>query len=96
MKTVRLNVNVQEEFAVSLKAIPTTGYTWGAQFDETMVQLKGKNFDLDPSSVIGGGGTETFTFTPIRKGETVVIMCYKREWEEKALEEIHYHIVITE
>lgn len=96
MNTVRLNVNIQEEFTISLKAIPTTGYTWGAQFDETMVQLKGKDFDLDPSSSIGGGGTETFTFTPIGKGETVIIMRYKRSWEKKAQEEIHYQIVITE
>lgn len=96
MNLVRLNVNIQEEFMISLKATPTTGYTWGAQFDETMVQLKGKHFDLDPTSSIGGGGTETFTFNPRGKGETVIIMRYKRSWEEKALKEIHYHLVITE
>ena len=96
MNTEKMNVRIEEEFAVSLKAIPATGYTWEAQFDETMVQLKEKRFDLDPSSAIGGGGTETFTFNPIKKGETVITMYYKRPWEEKVREEMHYHLLITD
>ncbi|KYK38888.1 MAG: protease inhibitor I42 family protein [Theionarchaea archaeon] len=91
----KINVKTKKEFTISLDASPTTGYTWEARFDETMLQLKEKMFEPH-SSAIGGGGIETFTFIPAREGETDIIMHYKRPWEEKVVEEKKFQIFITE
>ncbi|MBU7027889.1 MAG: protease inhibitor I42 family protein [Theionarchaea archaeon] len=89
-------VKVNQKFTLSVEANPTTGYTWEVHVDETMLQLAEKQFDLYSTETIGGGGTETFTFIPLKTGETHVTMQYKRPWEEEAVEEKQIQVVITE
>jgi len=87
---------VNQEFTLSLEGIPAAGYIWEAHFDDTFLQLKEKHFELYPESGIGGGGTETFTFIPLKKGVTVIRMYYKRPWESEIAEERQYQITVCE
>ena len=82
-----IKVNSGQEFAISLKANPTTGYNWEAEFDESILKLKEKIFEPDSSAVIGGGGKDKFVFLPIKTGKTEIIMLYKRSWENSYVEE---------
>jgi predicted secreted protein len=82
-------VAVGEEFLITLSANPSTGYTWEPQFDKNYLSLRGKDFVSDKPSepgMVGVGGTEVFTFAPIKVGETTVTMGYGRSWESKPSE----------
>jgi inhibitor of cysteine peptidase len=96
MARKQINIRVDQEFTLSLEGNPTTGYTWEAQFDENILTLKKKQFDPYSPTTIGGGGTEIFTFVPVKRGETHITMQYKRLWEEEAIEEKTFWIVITD
>lgn len=96
MDNKQIHATFKEELIITLESVPSTGYTWEAHYDETMLQLKEKKFELHPSSAIGGGGIENLVFIPVRAGETTVTMCYKRPWEKEPVEERHFLIVITE
>ncbi|WP_316965571.1 protease inhibitor I42 family protein [Candidatus Methanocrinis natronophilus] len=94
MRSLELNVKVNEEFTLSMESVPTTGYVWDAKFDGGMIRLKDKSFDASQPLTIGGGGIETFTFVPIAAGETEITMILKRSWEREAAEEQSYLIRI--
>ncbi|MBN2251135.1 MAG: protease inhibitor I42 family protein [Candidatus Altiarchaeota archaeon] len=95
MNPAELKVKLNEEFSLSLESVPTTGYVWEAKFDGEMIKLKDKSFEASQPGAIGGGGTETFTFVPIRIGETKITMIYKRSWEKEAAEERTYPVKIS-
>ncbi len=79
---------VGEEFLITLPANPSTGYSWEADFDENYLFLRNKDFvnsKINPE-IVGAGGTEVFTFAPIKAGETTIIMNYGRPWESKPSE----------
>lgn len=96
MDNEQIHARIKEKLTISLKSIPSAGYTWGAHYDQTILQLKEKKFDAHPSSAIGGGGKETFVFVPAKAGETTITMCYKRAWEEEPEEERQFLIIIIE
>ncbi len=78
--TVPIEVCVGETFAISLEAIPTTGYTWESEHDAKMVALVDNSFKPH-SAAIGAGGKEIFKFKAKQPGETQITLKYKREWE---------------
>ncbi len=77
-----------EDFLITLPANPSTGYSWTADFDKNYLFLRSKDFVADKVSpeAVGSGGTEVFTFSPIKVGETTISMGYGRSWESKASE----------
>ncbi len=77
-----------KDFLITLRANPSTGYSWNAKFDEKYVTLRSKDFVSDRVSpdTIGSGGTEVFTFAPIKAGETLITMASGRSWESKPTE----------
>ena len=78
---VPIEVILGQTFTVSLKSIPSTGYTWKEEYDSTMIELlKAKEF-VSRSSAVGGGGEEIFEFQTRQLGETHIKMEYQREWE---------------
>lgn len=92
---------LNEDFLITLPANPSTGYSWEAQYDENYLTLRSKDFVQDKGTspdTVGAGGTEVFTFTPIKSGDTAITMLYKRSWEKEALEtkEFNYKIVEKE
>lgn len=93
MDIKKIEVELENDFTLELDSNPTTGYTWQAEFDERVLKLKDKKF-VPYSKAIGSGGEEKFTFEPIKKGETVIRMYYKRVWEKSAIEEKIYKVLI--
>nr|MDO8133673.1 protease inhibitor I42 family protein [Candidatus Njordarchaeum guaymaensis] len=96
MSTEEIRTRVGRKFAISLEAIPTTGYTWEAEFDREILELKEKRLEQHPSAAIGGGGKEEFKFTSMKTGQTYVTMRHRRSWEKTALEEKRFRIIVTE
>ncbi|NYT16274.1 MAG: protease inhibitor I42 family protein [Methanomassiliicoccales archaeon] len=80
-----ISVRVGELFHISLDSNPSTGYSWAANFEENEVMLEKRTYRTE-SSLIGGGGKETFTFRSLTKGETTITMKYKRPWEENEID----------
>jgi len=45
-------------------------------------------------ALIGAGGQQIFSFTPIKEGQTIISAVYRRPWEETAAEERMLLIII--
>ncbi|RIE16255.1 protease inhibitor I42 family protein [Candidatus Cryosericum septentrionale] len=75
---------VGKTFTISLDANATTGYNWSQTTKDTNVVAFVDNAYVaearDPQ-VVGGGGTDTFTFKAVGKGTTTITLAYARPWE---------------
>jgi inhibitor of cysteine peptidase len=84
-KTVTLKVG--DEMQVLLAGNPTTGYSWTTSLsaaDKTVVQQQGEPAYAQQStdrSVVGSGGTFTFTFKATATGQVAVKFGYARPFE---------------
>ena len=78
---VPIKVILGQTFTISLKSIPSTGYTWKVEYDSTVVQLLKPEEFAPCSSADGGGVEEIFEFQTKKISETRIKMKYQREWE---------------
>ncbi len=76
----RITVPVGVSFTINVKANPTTGYTWEAGFDQSLLKLV-KRYTPSGSGAIGAGGVESFEFEGMKTGETEIYLNYKRSFE---------------
>jgi inhibitor of cysteine peptidase len=80
-----IDISVGQEFIIALASNQTTGYSWQASYDETMLELVGGESTYEPEEtdeeVVGGGGTELFRFKALKAGEVEVTMTYAQPWE---------------
>ena len=91
-------VTLNRPFHIKLKANPSTGYKWGASYDKSFLTLVKESHQRDPSKPkthVGVGGITTFTFRPIRNGETSINFRYKRPWEKEVAETKTFRIIIS-
>ena len=81
LETIELNVG--QSFVIALESNPTTGYTWHEDFDKSVLELLGHEYErsLAGEGLVGAGGTESFEFKALKKGETEITMVYKQGWE---------------
>jgi inhibitor of cysteine peptidase len=80
-KTV--TVDVGQEFDVTLKANPTTGYTWAVAepTDEQIIRQRGE-IEFEPESeALGAGGVQIIRFEVVGAGQTTLKLIYHRPWE---------------
>jgi len=80
---VPITVGISEPFVIALASNPTTGFSWGLDYDKTMLTLAGKDYVQDPGTAgrVGAGGTEKFTFQGVKAGTTKITLTYQRPWE---------------
>ncbi len=79
----RIEARVGKEIKLTLGANPTTGYQWQVdELDETILLQDGEAEYKSDSSLIGSGGTTTFHFRPVARGETWLTLTYLRPWED--------------
>ncbi len=79
-------VTLGKTFQIPLKANPTTGYKWTASYDKKFLKLTGETYKRDasrPKTHVGVGGTATFSFLPVKTGETSINFRYKRPWKRE-------------
>jgi len=84
------NVTLGKPFQIPLKANPTTGYKWTASYDKKFLKLTGETYKRDasmPKTHVGVGGTATFSFLPVKTGETSINFRYKRPWKREEVAE---------
>jgi inhibitor of cysteine peptidase len=84
-------------FNISLESNPTTGYVWTVDFDQKFFSSGTElNSTINPirPALIGAGGQQIFSFTPIKEGQTIISAVYKRPWEEAAAEKRIFLIII--
>ena len=86
-----INIGVNQEFVIALGSNPTTGYMWQESYDENMLELVEKTYELGKEAkegVVGAGGVEYFRFKTLKTGETEITVVYKRPWEEPTPEDV--------
>jgi len=80
-----VNIGVNQEFIIALGSNHTTGYSWQASYDQTMLELVGGDSEYKEEAeegVVGGGGVEYFRFKALKAGQTEITMVYQQPWEE--------------
>jgi predicted secreted protein len=95
---IPIKVIVGESFAIALKAVPSTGYRWKAEFDSSIVDLLKPERFVSQATSVGGGGQEILEFEAKRKGDTEITISYQREWEKKIPKKIkifHIHVDLS-
>jgi inhibitor of cysteine peptidase len=82
-----IDTGVNQQFFIALGSNPTTGYSWQASYDETMLELVGgeSTYKEPKSGLVGAGGVEYFHFKALQIGKTEITLVYKRAWEETGI-----------
>ena len=88
-----ISTSVNQEFIITLASNSTTGHSWQASYDGTMVELVESKYKIPEmekhervkQGIVGGGGIEYFRFQALRAGKTEITLVYKRPWEEEIL-----------
>ena len=78
------SVKVGDTIEVVIPGNPTTGFSWAAvltEKDAALLQQVGEPTYATDSTLIGSGGTYTFTFKAVAKGEATLKLAYSRPWE---------------
>jgi inhibitor of cysteine peptidase len=93
-QTVQLNVG--DTLKVQLEGNPTTGFSWATEtLEATVLRQEGEPQYEAESSQLGSGGTYTFTYTVVGKGESSLRLVYRRSWETGVAPEKTYEITVV-
>jgi len=76
-----ITLEVGKTAEISLASNPSTGYSWVAKFDASLVELADQRYVNPGTGALGAAGTEVFVFKGLKKGKTTVVLEYKRSWE---------------
>ncbi|NPV61616.1 MAG: protease inhibitor I42 family protein [Methanotrichaceae archaeon] len=84
-----INASVGEDFIISVRSNPSTGFSWWTQFDPQYLSLVGSSFNEGSASpgMVGVPGTEVFTFRAEAAGETDVYLLLLQPWENGTIAE---------
>jgi inhibitor of cysteine peptidase len=93
----RLKVN--EQMVIQLAENPSTGFQWQVDYDKNYLEYKGKQYQgrkPPPGSrvLVGAGGTSSFTFRALRRGETRVVLKYLQPWNPPPTRMVTYRVTI--
>jgi inhibitor of cysteine peptidase len=91
-----IDTEVNQQFVIALGSNPTTGYSWQASYDETMLELVGgeSTYKEAGKGLIGAGGVEYFRFKALKTARTEITLVYKRVWEEPTPQDLTKVFVI--
>ena len=71
-----------QKATLTLPSNPTTGYQWTAAQDPEIFEISSEYIENQHADgVVGVGGNEVFTLTPVKDGQTEVCFTYVRPWE---------------
>ncbi|MEI6142488.1 MAG: protease inhibitor I42 family protein [Mariniphaga sp.] len=82
-------IGVGDSFQLELTSNPSTGYswTWSNQQDVSVVEKTDSKYTASNPGLMGGGGTEVWTFKGAKSGSDSLKLEYKRSWESGAAAE---------
>jgi predicted secreted protein len=87
---------VNKPFNITLDSNPTTGYSWTVDFDYHFLVKVNESYSKSQPGLIGSGGQQIFTFTPIHAGQTIISAVYKRPWENIVADERTFSIIVSQ
>jgi predicted secreted protein len=90
----QIQATVGEAVRIELRANPTTGFTWRAIADETMLSVDEGQFQLGGGG-IGAGGVQTFTVRSLKQGTTRIRFEYVQPWEGQPAETCEFKFDAT-
>ena len=63
-----------QNFTITLRSNPSTGYHWEPHYDSAALSLTGSVFlsDPNPNNLVGVPGSQVFTFQGLAKGTTTI------------------------
>ncbi|MFH1150764.1 MAG: protease inhibitor I42 family protein [Actinomycetota bacterium] len=84
-----MKVKEGQDFTISLKSNPTTGFQWelAEPLDEKVVTKVSSEYKPDVSggsSAVGAGGVEVWTFRATGRGDTEIKLKYVQPWQKDA------------
>jgi len=90
-----------EQFKISLKSNPTTGYGWQftSEIDTLMIKFIEREYipDPNPEGLVGRGGRDQWRFTGVRKGTTSVSLQYLQPWDSTSVAQtIEFHVEVKD
>ena len=67
-----------QNFTITLRSNPSTGYHWEPHFDSAALSLTGSVFvsDPNPNNLVGVPGSQIFAFQGLAKGTTTITFEY--------------------
>ena len=82
-----VKVAVGDTLVLRLASNPTTGYAWQTiKLDTVYLQSMGEPIYEPPNTrMLGAGGTQVFTFTTLKPGNSSLVLAYMRSWETKPI-----------
>ena len=92
-----INATVNGEFAIALDSNPTTGYSWNASYDASLLSLEKEKYqpsEKEPA-LVGAGGTQHYQFKALKAGSTEINLTYLRSWEEEPIDRKVFTVEIS-
>ena len=92
-----ISIGVNQEFIICLGSNPTTGYGWQESYDEAILKLMEKTYELSEEAkegVVGAGGVDFFRFRALKTGQTKISVIYKRLWEEEIADQKVFTVTV--
>jgi predicted secreted protein len=89
-----VQAKLNKPFNIALDSNPTTGYRWTVDFNYRFLMKGNESYSKSQPELIGSGGQQIFTFTPIRDGQTIISAVYKRPWEDIVVDERTFSIIV--
>jgi len=92
-----ITVPVGVSFTISVSSNPSTGYSWEAGFDQSLLKLV-KRYTPSESGMMGAGGVENFEFEGMKPGTSDIYLNYKRSFEPNnpSLKSETFNVTITQ
>lgn len=85
-----INLRLNQQLTVRLKANPTTGYQWVLKQQPSFLKIINADVyqqDSHPEGMVGVGGQTTWSFQAQAKGSDALILIYQRLWEKEQVAE---------
>ena len=103
--TIPVEVSVNEEFIIGINYEPSTEYFWREQFDSTALELLESTclvctegeLELQPISSfeITGDAVNFSRFKALKRGETEIVMVFKRPLEDTFIEQKTFRVIVN-
>jgi len=86
------------DFSIDFNSNPTTGYEWTAAFSPSHFTQVSKVYMPASTTLVGSGGTDRYTFTPLVAGTWDIVFSHARPWETGVapIEVRTYHVNVAE
>lgn len=93
----QMKVKIGQQFAISLRSNPTTGYGWqiAKPSDSRIVRLLGSKYKTGKTALVGSGGNEIWNCKAVGQGKTAITLKYSRPWE-KGVPPVETHTYVIE